>query len=333
MGARRTVSPGAFRRIAWWALAAQIGIVVTGAAVRLTGSGLGCTDWPGCTEDRLVPEWGFHHWVEFGNRLLTFAVTAAAVLAVVGALRRVPRRRGLIVLGAVLVGGVVAQALIGAVLVIFELDPRLTVLHFVTSMVLISAGVVLVHRSAADGGLTRPSLVGGHLDSTGGAGERAGDTVRRLTALLTVAAAAVVGTGTVVTGSGPHGGDERADRFGFALTTIARVHSGAMWLFILVLAAVTVTVLRADGPVSALRPNVHALLALTAGQGVIGYLQYALGVPAGLVAVHVLGSTLVWAATLALLLRAWSPSGADTGRAGEVVHPPGGRSRPVLSDR
>ena len=92
----RPVTPTRFRRLAWWALAAQIGIVVTGAAVRLTGSGLGCTDWPGCTEDRLVPAWGFHHWVEFGNRLLTFAVVASALVAVVGARSRTPRRGGLV---------------------------------------------------------------------------------------------------------------------------------------------------------------------------------------------------------------------------------------------
>ena len=300
----RTVTPARFRRLAWWALAAQIGIVVTGAAVRLTGSGLGCTDWPGCTEDRLVPEWGFHHWVEFGNRLLTFAVVASALVALVGAWFRRPRRTGPVVLAAVLVGGVVAQALIGAVLVIFELDPRLTVLHFVTSMVLITAAVGLVHRSAEDGGLTGTSLVGAPQVA------RMPTPVRRLATATAVAAMVVVGTGTVVTGSGPHGGDERADRFGFALTAVTRVHAAAMWVFLALLLATWVVVVRRDGAGSRLRPNVVVLVALTASQAVLGYVQYALGVPAGLVALHVFGSTLVWSAAVALLLSA---------RAGDVA--------------
>jgi len=329
----RTVSPARFRRLAWWALAAQIGIVVTGAAVRLTGSGLGCTDWPGCTEDRLVPEWGFHHWVEFGNRLLTFAVVGSALVALVGAWYRRPRRAGLVGLAGVLVGGVVAQALIGAVLVIFELDPRLTVLHFVTSMVLISAAVTLVHRSAGDGGLDRPSLVGTV------ATDRVPDVARRLATATGLAAMVVVGTGTVVTGSGPHGGDERADRFGFALTSVTRIHSGAMWVFLGLLLATWVVVGRGGG--TRLRPNVLVLVALTAGQAVLGYVQYALGVPAGLVALHVFGSTLVWSSAVALVLSARAGGGIgdatrpDEGDPATRLDPSGDRhrgpSQPVLS--
>jgi cytochrome c oxidase assembly protein subunit 15 len=300
----RTVSPARFRRLAWWALAAQIGIVVTGAAVRLTGSGLGCTDWPGCSEDRLVPEWGFHHWVEFGNRLLTFAVVGSALVALVGAWYRRPRRAGLVALAGVLVGGVVAQALIGAALVILELDPRLTVLHFVTSMVLITAAVTLVHRSAGDGGLDRPSLVGTTATT------RVPDVARRLATATGVAAMVVVGTGTVVTGSGPHGGDERADRFGFALTSVTRLHAGAMWVFLGLLLATWAVVGRGGARGVRLRPNVVTLVALTAGQAVLGYVQYALGVPAGLVALHVFGSTLVWSAAVALVLSARAGDGA-----------------------
>ncbi len=150
------MSPQRFRPIARVALAAQVAIVVTGAAVRLTESGLGCTDWPGCTEDRLVPAWGFHRWVEFGNRLVTFAVVAAALLAVLAARQRTPYRARLAWLSWGLVIGVFAQALVGAVLVLLELDPRLTVLHFALSVLLVADGVALVHWAGEDGNAAQP---------------------------------------------------------------------------------------------------------------------------------------------------------------------------------
>ncbi len=337
MRLRRSVSPAAFRRVAWWAWAAQIGIVVTGAAVRLTGSGLGCTDWPGCTEDRLVPAWGFHHWVEFGNRLLTFAVITTAAVATVAARRRQPYRRSAFGLSAVLVAGIVAQALIGALLVVLELDPRLTVLHFATSVVLITAAVALVHVSAHDGGLSGNSLVGLD-DAAGDAGHHDAavaphSAVARLTTALGIAAGVVVSTGTVVTGSGPHGGDERADRFGFALRSVTRLHSGAMWLFLALLVALMVLVARSPRADALLRPNLHALVGLTVAQGVLGYLQYALGVPAGLVALHVLGSTLVWSAVVALVLKVRAATAAVASSSRREPTGSGERARPVLSEK
>jgi cytochrome c oxidase assembly protein subunit 15 len=319
------VLPARFRQLAWWALATQIGIVVTGAAVRLTGSGLGCTDWPGCRSDRFVPEWGFHHWVEFGNRLLTFVVSAAAGAAAIGAHWRRPRRRSLIGLSWGLVVGIVAQALIGAVLVIFELDPRLTVLHFIVSLLLIADAVLLLHIGSGDGARAGPSLFGRDGPAPGLA-----LLDRALFAALALAVVAVVGSGTVVTGSGPHGGDERADRFGFLLRTVAQVHAATMWVFVAVLVLVAVRVLRPGAAgLESLRPNVIGLLAVTAAQAVLGYLQYAMGVPAGLVALHVLGSALVWSFTVAAVLKAapWQPE-----RARPVpVHPAGAHARPVLS--
>lgn len=336
MRLRRSVSPAAFRRVAWWALAAQIGIVVTGAAVRLTGSGLGCTDWPGCTEDRLVPEWGFHHWVEFGNRLLTFAVIATAAVATVAARRRQPYRGAAFGLSAVLVAGIVVQALIGAVLVVLELDPRLTVLHFATSVVLISAAVALVHVGAHDGGLQGNSIIG--VDDAGDADRHDSvpplpSAVGRLTTALGIAAGVVVATGTVVTGSGPHGGDERADRFGFALRNVTRLHSGAMWLFLALLVVLMVVVARSPRVHDLLRPNLTALIGLTVAQGVLGYVQYALGVPAGLVALHVLGSTLVWSAVVALVLKVRALTRAKSAGLHREPSGSGGQARPVLSEQ
>lgn len=352
---RGPVRPATFRTLAWAALLTQIGIVVTGAAVRLTESGLGCTDWPGCTDDRFVPAWGFHHWVEFGNRLLTFVVTIAAMAAVTGARRRRPYRPALFRLSLGLVVGIVAQAAIGAVLVAYDLDPRLTNVHFLVSMLLIADAVVLLHVAAADGGLRRAATVGPASPPV-----PVPVVVRCLGLAVAVAVTVVVGTGTVVTGTGPHGGDARADRFGFELRHVARLHAVAMWVFVACLVGFALVVLGAgrsrphaataaggpaptDGRTEALtrlRPTVVGLLAVTAGQGVLGYLQYGLGVPAGLVALHVLGSTVVWSLAVALVLQLRSPSpvpldGACPAGAAPTVPRADVRpaSRPVLSER
>ncbi len=321
MHLRRTVSPATFRRVTWWALAAQIAIVLTGAAVRLTGSGLGCTDWPGCTQDRLIPAWGWHRWIEFGNRLLTFAVIASAAAAMVAARWRQPYRRAGFALSAVLAAGIVAQALIGAVLVIFELDPRLTVLHFATSILLISAATALVHCSAEDGGLQGTSLVG-----TMHSGRDETPLLHRgalgpLSSALGVATGILVCTGTIVTGSGPHGGDDRAERFGFDLPNVTRLHSVAMWVFLALLVGLMVVVSRSPLAWVLLRPNLSAILALSVAQAVLGYLQYSLGVPAGLVALHVLGSTLVCCAVVALVLKVHSAT-TLTGESSRPVFSP-----------
>lgn len=353
MRLRGPVQPATFRTLAWAALVTQIGIVVTGAAVRLTESGLGCTDWPGCSADRFVPAWGFHHWVEFGNRLLTFVVTAAAAAAVIGARRRRPYRPLLFRLSLGLVAGIFAQAIIGAVLVRLDLDPRLTNLHFLVSMVLIADAVLLLHVAAADGGLTRRSTFG----SRRGPGPAPLPTaVRRLGLLVAVTVTLVVLSGTIVTGTGPHGGDARADRFGFELTHVARIHAVAMWVFLASLLLLALVVLRA-GPddearpsgrsgdhdtaaaVARLRPNVVGLLAVTTAQAVLGYLQYGLGVPAGLVALHVLGSAVVWSMAVALVLKVrppllvpgTTPGPLEPGDARATGVRPA--SRPVLSER
>lgn len=307
--------------MAWATLAAQVAIVVTGAGVRLTGSGLGCTDWPGCQQDQLVPAWGFHPWVEFGNRLVSFAVVAAAGVAVLGARRRRPYRAALVRLSWGQVGGVIAQALVGAVLVRLELDPRLTLAHFVLSLVLIADATALVHLSGADVARA-PSEPAAPPVGTG---------LRAVVWLLSAAVVVLVGTGTVVTGSGPHGGDERAERFDYTLRSVARIHAGALWLFASVLVVMAVMVWRQGPRASRLRPPLNALLALTGAQAALGYLQYALGVPAGLVALHVLGSTLVWACTVALLLAAVIPTSEPSAVVAED-HPVT-RSGPVLSAR
>ena len=275
------------RRILLANLVAQVGIVLTGGVVRLTGSGLGCPTFPQCVPGSYIPvinqPQGVHKFIEFGNRMLTTVVSVLAVAALLAVLRYVragQAGRGLLVLGAVPFIGVMAQALIGGITVLTQLNPTVVAVHFLVSMGLIAGSTLLLVVAVPAVEPDRPS-----------------DPIvpvltRRLAATAGVVAAAVLTLGTMVTGSGPHSGDaEDPNRFGFDIPLVTRLHSGFVWLFVLLVIAVVVTLTRSAGPADARRWSV-ALLLVTLGQGVIGYLQYALGVPAWLVAVHMLGASL-----------------------------------------
>jgi cytochrome c oxidase assembly protein subunit 15 len=276
----REVTPARFAGFTRSAFAAQVLIVMSGAAVRLTGSGLGCSDWPNCERDRLVAPLEFHPMIEFANRLVSFVVVATIVLVIWGALRRVPYRRDLLDLGWWIAGVTVAQIVLGGVLVNFDLWPPLVMGHFLLSMILIAVAVVLHHRAVADA--SGPG-------ETGGAGALPW-TVR---IWLLVAGAAVLLSGAVVTGSGPHGGDDRAERLGFYVPTVTRVHTATVFTF---LAVLLVLLLRPQVRRSArLMRAGRVVLGLAVVQGAIGYYQYFNGVPALAVFLHVVGATAVWA--------------------------------------
>ena len=265
------ISPPAYRRATLAALVLLTVIVVTGAAVRLTGSGLGCTDWPNCERGRLVAPLDYHPLIEFGNRMFTGAVVIAVIAAVLGSVRREPRRRDLVWLSWGLVAGVIGQIVLGGITVLFDLNPALVACHFLLSIALVTDAVVLYHRASDE-----PAVRGSWLPNA-----------------VLLAALAVIAMGTVVTGTGPHGGDEHAHRFQFVMTDVARIHSLLVW----VLVALTV--------VLALRTRhraVTVLLAAEVAQGAIGYTQYFMGVPALLVAVHVIGALAVWIAALRVKL-------------------------------
>lgn len=294
-----SVSPTTYRRITRAALASLVFIVVTGAAVRLTGSGLGCSSWPGCEPGELVPRdsTSIHPWIEFANRLITGLVSVTVALAVLGSLRRTPRRRDLTWLSWGLVAGVVAQVLLGAVVVRLHVHPVTVQGHFLLSAVLVANAVVLHHRAGRPDGPDRaPEPVA----------PMAGPTVLRWARAATALAAAVMLAGTLVTGSGPHAGDADAERLGLSVRGVAMAHSAVTWVF---LAAVVALVLRMrrEMVLGVAMERATSLLTVVVLQGGVGYLQYFTGVPELLVGLHVLGSMLVWIAVLRLLLTLAEP--------------------------
>ena len=282
------MTPTAYARLTRFALWALAAIVVTGAAVRLTGSGLGCEDWPTCSEDRFVADLEYHALVEFVNRLFTGVVAIAVIAAVLGSWRRRPRRSDLITLSVGLVVGVLAQVVLGALLVKTELDPRFTMGHFLLSMVLLQNAAVLDARARGDAGPAvterRPD------DPTLDERRRDGLTRLMLWAVLAVGAVLLV-TGTLVTGAGPHAGDTRAERLPLLVREVARVHS-IVALALLGMVVWTWWRLRTAGSTD--RWRMGRVAVLLAVQGAVGYTQYFAGVPALLVGVHVALASVVW---------------------------------------
>ena len=307
------LSPVAYRRVTLFALVALAFIIVTGAGVRLTGSGLGCTDWPTCEEGRLTPvdATDVHAMVEFVNRTITGLVSVAVILAVLGSLLRAPRRRDLTWWSLGLVAGVIGQIVLGGLTVLFELAPPFVMGHFILSMVLLWNAVVLHHRAGRPEGASRP-VVGPALTGLG--------------RLLLGAAALVVLTGTVVTAAGPHAGDASARRLDVAVSDVARVHSVSV-LVLLALTLCTLWSAHRDGAPAAVHDALSALLAVLVAQAAVGYTQYFTGVPAALVAAHILGAVAVWVAVVrvGLVLRE-VPSGGVPSPAVE-----GGRARETVS--
>ena len=272
-------------RLALWALAA---IVVTGAAVRLTGSGLGCEDWPTCSEDSFVADLEYHALVEFVNRLFTGVVAAAVIAAVLGSWRRRPRRRDLTMLSYGLVAGVLAQVVLGALLVKTELDPRFTMGHFLLSMVLLWNAAVLDTRARSEQGSTTN---GSEPRQFRGSAGRLDARSRLMLRALLASGGVLIVTGTLVTGAGPHAGDTRAERLPLLVREVVRVHS---IVAIAVFALVVLTWLRLRSVGAGDRARMVRVACLMAVQGVVGYTQYFAGVPAVLVGVHVALATVTW---------------------------------------
>jgi len=276
------LSPRAYRRITLVALLAQVFITVSGAAVRLTGSGLGCSDWPTCEDNQIVAPLEYHAMIEFVNRTITGVVSVAVILAVLGSLVRTPRRRDLTWLSLGLVAGVLGQIVLGGLTVLFELRPPFVIAHFAMSMVLIWNALVLHDRSRYAASPALPVVP---------------KNVRILGRVLVGVAALTLFTGTIVTGTGPHGGDETVDRLSFDIGSVARIHSVTVWVF-LALTLVIFAMLRRSGAPTDVDRRAKILVGAILIQGAIGYTQYFTSVPPGLVLLHVFGSAVVWIAVL-----------------------------------
>ena len=313
------IKPATYRRITFWTIVALGAIVLTGVSVRLTGSGLGCPDWPNCDDQQFIPtgEYQYHAWIEFGNRLVTGVVSVAVILAVLGSLWRVPKRNDLVWWSLGLVAGVGAQVLLGRWVVTSELEPWIVIAHFLLSMVLLWNAIVLHHRadernrkdrSPSDTSSEPPSGDSlSKLPSERNPSQAGDSRLRAMLWVMSVLAGWVLVNGTLVTGAGPHGGDENAERLSFDIADVARLHSISVIVFCVLVLGIFWMLFRSSWrlPEEALKP-MYVLMVVIAMQGFIGYLQYFNDVPELLVGLHVLGAISVWWATLHAHLTVWN---------------------------
>ena len=283
-------------------LVLQAGLVITGGAVRLTGSGLGCPTWPECTPGSYTPvpnqaEGQLHAWIEFGNRLLTFALVAVALAVLAHVLFKKRRDLRLLALGQVL--GILGQGVLGGITVLTDLHPLPVAGHLLLSIILIAGASSLYDRREYP--IKRIQ------------------SADRITANLSIThiwlTFIVIALGSVVTGSGPHAGDEQAQRFGFDIRAVAVLHADA----VIALLGLTLALYVAarSNPLHLRRILIFSVIALA--QGAIGYIQYFTGIPEILVAAHLLGATLVWIAAWRIRLAiTTSPIHIPSSKVGET---------------
>ncbi|MEV4945975.1 COX15/CtaA family protein [Streptomyces sp. NPDC053755] len=286
---RWTPSPRTLRRAALSAVVMSVAIIVTGGAVRLTGSGLGCDTWPKCTDDSLfaTPEQGLHGAIEFGNRLLTYVLSAAVGWAIIAARSTKPWRRGLTRLGWAQFWIVASNAVIGGITVWMGLNPWTVAGHFLAANALLTVAVVTWQRTREGDTAPRP---------------RVPRPVRKLSWAIIGASALLIVLGTAVTGSGKHAGDKsEVPRMPWDWTAAAHVHAIAAWVVCALALAMWLVLRVVDAPDDT-RARARDLLLVLLAQGGLGYLQYFAGVPELLVGAHMLGSSLMWIAVLRLSL-------------------------------
>jgi cytochrome c oxidase assembly protein subunit 15 len=315
------VKSSVLRPLALTSLIANVVLVVTGAAVRLTDSGLGCPTWPRCTDESYTTTsaMGVHGAIEFGNRTLIFVLGLIALACLAAAIFERPRRRATIWLAVAVLLGIPAQAVVGGITVLTGLNPWVVGLHFLVSMALIAFAYALWKRAGEGDGTPEP-LVPAPL--------------RHLARLTALASAAVIALGVVVTGSGPHAGDANAKRNGLDPTTVAQAHADVVFLLVGLTVALCFALRAVNAPRAAVRAAV-TLLVIELGQGLIGFVQYFTHLPIVLVGAHMLGASLVWTATLGVI---WSlrtrpalrPATPSTGTEPTTAEPAG--SEPAGSE-
>jgi cytochrome c oxidase assembly protein subunit 15 len=277
--------PRALRGVALASLIANVGILITGGAVRLTGSGLGCPTWPRCTAESYVPNgaMGIHGVIEFTNRTFTSVVSVLAVAGLAIAVLQKPRRTRVIRLATLVLLGIPAQIVLGGITVRTHLNPWAVASHFLLSIAIIAAAYAFWRSTAETDDPARPTV------------ERP---LRVLAGALLVVAGVAISLGTVVTGSGPHAGDENARRTGLDPAAVTQLHADAVFVLI-GLAVATWFAFRAAGARHQ-ATTAAWLIGVLLAQGLVGYAQYATGLPAALVGVHLAGAAAVWIAALSV---------------------------------
>ncbi|MEV8307619.1 COX15/CtaA family protein [Streptomyces flavidovirens] len=286
---RWTPTPRTLRRAALSAVVMTVLIIVTGGAVRLTGSGLGCDTWPKCTDDSLfaTPEQGIHGAIEFGNRMLTYVLSAAVGWAIIAARSTKPWRRGLTRLGWAQFWIVMGNAVIGGITVWAGLNPWTVAGHFLLANALLTVAVITWQRTREGDTAPRP---------------RVPRPVRKLSWAVVVTSGLLIALGTTVTGSGKHAGDSSdVPRMPWDWADAAHLHAAAAWVVCALAIAMWLVLRVVDAPDDT-RARARDLLIVLLAQGGIGYVQFFTGVPEILVSAHMLGSSLMWIAVLRLAL-------------------------------
>ncbi|KMS69944.1 cytochrome B561 [Streptomyces viridochromogenes] len=289
IAARWTPTPRTVQRAALAALVMSVLIVVTGGAVRLTGSGLGCPTWPKCTDDSLTAtsEMGLHGAIEFGNRMLTYVLCAAVGWAIIAARSEKPYRRGLTRLGWAQFWIVMSNAVLGGIVVLVGLNPYTVAAHFVATSALIAVATVMWQRTREGDSAPRPLV---------------GKAVQQLVWVLVGASVLLILVGTVVTGAGPHAGDSsEVERMPVDWETVTKLHAVLAWIVVTLTFALWFVLKAVDAPKGPLNRTRDLFLVLLA-QGVIGYVQYFTDLPEILVGLHMLGSAVTWIAVLRVML-------------------------------
>jgi cytochrome c oxidase assembly protein subunit 15 len=321
-------TPVSMRRLALAGVIADTMIMSTGAAVRLSASGLGCPDWPQCSTADVVASKNagqtlLNTWIEFGNRLLNFPLVIIAALIFIAAWRFRPgepdgrRRRDLVWLGAAQPLGVVAQAVIGGIVVLTKLNPATVSVHFLVSAAVVAAAVTLHMRCAAIADTSRvPGTTPVRRD------------LRVISAALVAVTCLMLAAGTVVTGTGPLAGDAGVPRYPLPLEGVTQFHADIGWLLAGLSIAMVLVLRLSAAPPRAVRAG-WIMLAALGSQGVIGYIQYFTHLPAGLVWVHVTGSVLVWIAVLRLYFTVRERAPVNSARTGPAVTAPSRQPEPL----
>lgn len=297
------ISPRTFQRLSFLTLIGLFIIIITGGAVRLTQSGLGCPTWPNCTTNHLAASFSFHPMIEFVNRLITIFCSVAVMVAALAAYLRRPFRKDLAWLALGLVGGILAEIVLGGLTVLAKLAPPFVMAHLLLSLLILWNAIALYRRAAREDTPSIPRVSKGTV---------------WFGRLLIAALALVITVGTAVTGTGPHSGSPISKRLPFKLRDVAQLHADLV-LFLIGLTLAGLFLLHEGRAPEDIQKIGRFLLVAEAVQGVIGYTQYFTGLPALLVGFHIAGATLLWFTAIWLyisMFHRYDPSPTEPARLG-----------------